>query len=101
MFEDYGVPRAQIVYEGESGGDFSDFAETSIFYDMGYTVSQSVGLSAARRQGILRNALETGKASKYQILSFLKQRMNINGMKSGNELAFRKWKEDYDYVMKL
>lgn len=101
MFDSYGVPRGIIVYDGNASGDFSDFSETSIFYDMGYTVSQSVGLSAARRQDILKRAIETGKASKHQVLSFLKQRMNINGMKSGNEIAFRKWKEDYEFANKL
>ena len=101
MFELYGVPRGKIVYDDDANGDFSDFAETSIFYDMGYTVSQSVGLTAAKRQSILKHAVETGKASKYQVLNFLKQRMNINGMKPGNEIAFRKWKEDYEYIRSL
>ena len=101
MFELYGVPRGKIVYDNDANGDFSDFAETSIFYDMGYTVSQSVGLTAAKRQSILKHAIETGKTSKYQVMNFLKQRMNINGMKSGNEIAFRKWKEDYEYIQSL
>lgn len=101
MFDSYGVPCGIIVYDDNTNGDFSDFSETSIFYDMGYTVSQSVGLSATRRQDILKRAIESGKASKHQVLSFLKQRMNINGMKSGNEIAFRKWKEDYEFVSKL
>ena len=81
--------------------DFSDFAETSIFYDMGYTVSQSVDLTAAERHRILEHAIETGQASKYQVLNFLNQRMNINGMKAGNEIAFQKWKEDYEYIRQL
>ena len=98
MFDSYGVPRGIIVYDDNVSGDFSDFAETSIFYKMGYTVSQSVGLTATRRQDILKRAIETGKASKRQVLHFLKQRMNINGMKSGNEIAFRKWKEDFDFI---
>lgn len=101
MFEKCGVPRAQIIYEGGAEGNFTDFAETSIFYDMGYTVSQTVGLSAVRRQAILKHAIETGKASKSQVLSFLKQRMNINGMKAGNEIAYRKWKDDYECITKL
>ena len=101
MFDSYGVPRGIIVYDDNTSGDFSDFSETSVFYDMGYTVSQSVGLSATRRQDILKRAIETGKASKLQVLNFLRQRMNINGMKSGNEIAFRKWKEDYDFISQL
>ena len=101
MFDSYGVPRGIIIYDDDASGDFSDFAETSILYDMGYTVSQSADLTAAKRQSILKYAIETGKASKYQVLNFLKQRMNINGMKSGNEIAFRKWKEDYEFVRQL
>lgn len=101
MFESYGIPRAKIVYDDEIGSDFSNFDDTSIFYDMGYTVSQSVGLSAARRQAILEHAIEIGKASKKQVLDFLMRRMNINGMKSGNETAFKKWKDDYEYIRQL
>ena len=74
---------------------------TSIFYDMGYTVSQTAGLSAAQRQRILKCAIDTGKASKYDVMKFLRQRMNINGMKAGNEIAFQKWKEDYDFIRSL
>lgn len=103
---EHGRPVCKIIYPfgqeiyGEDY-DFSDFAETSIFYDMGYTVSQSAGLTAQRRQAILKHAIESGKASKQQVLRFLEQRININGMKDGNELALRKWQEDYDYVRKL
>ena len=101
MFESYGVPRCRIMYENDASGDFSDFGDTSIFYDMGYTVSQTAGLSAAQRQRILKCAIDTGKASKYDVMKFLRQRMNINGMKAGNEIAFQKWKEDYDFIRSL
>lgn len=101
IFDSYGVPRGVIEYDNDASRDFSDFAETSTFYKMGYTVSQSVGLSATRRQEILKKAIETGKASKRQVLGFLKQRMNINGMKVGNEIALQKWKEDYEFVSKF
>lgn len=101
MFDSYGVPKGHIVYDDEVAGDFAGFSETSVLYNMGYTVSQSVGLSAAKRQSILKSAIDTGKFSKYEVLSFLKQRMNINGMKTGNEIAFRKWREDYEYIESL
>ena len=101
MFESHGVPRGIILYDDDSSRDFSDFSETSIFYDMGYTVCQSVGLSATRRQDILKRAIDTGKASHQQVLAFFKRRMNINGMKSGNELALYKWKEDYEFIRQL
>ena len=101
IFESYGVPRCRIMYENDSTGDFSDFGDTSVFYDMGYTVNQSAGLSAAQRQRILKCAIDTGKASKYDVMRFLRQRMNINGMKVGNEIAFQKWKEDYEFICSL
>ena len=78
-----------------------DFEDTSIFYGMGYTVSQTAGLSAVQRQRILKCAIDTGKASKYDVMRFLRQRMNINGMKAGNEIAFQKWKEDYNFIRSL
>ena len=101
MFESYGVPRCRIMYENDASGDFSDFGDTSVFYNMGYTVSQSAGLNAVQRQRILKCAIDTGKASKYDVMRFLRQRMNINGMKAGNEIAFQKWKEDYDFIRSL
>lgn len=101
MFDNYGVPKGHIVYDDEAAGDFAGFSETSVLYNMGYTVSQSEGLSAAKRQSILKSAIDTGKLSKYEVLSFLKQRMNINGMKAGNEIAFRKWHDDYEYIKSL
>ncbi len=101
MFESYGVPRCRIMYENNTSGDLSGFEDTSIFYDMGYTVSQTAGLSAAQRQRILKCAIDTGKASKYDVMRFLRQRMNINGMKAGNEIAFQKWKEDCDFIRSL
>lgn len=101
MFESYGVPRCKIMYENGTSGDLSGFEDTSIFYDMGYTVSQTAGLSAAQRQRILKCAIDTGKASKYDVMKFLRQRMNINGIKAGNEIAFQKWKEDYDFIRSL
>lgn len=101
MFDDYGVPQGRIVYENDTAGDFSGFSDASVFYNMGYTVSQSVGLSASERQRILKCAIDTGKASKYEVMAFLKQRMSINGMKAGNERAFQKWKEDLAYIRSL
>lgn len=101
MFESYGVPRCRIMYENNTSGNLSGFEDTSIFYDMGYTVSQSAGLSAVQRQRILKCAIDTGKASKYDVMRFLRQRMNINGMKAGNEIAFQKWKEDYNFIRSL
>lgn len=101
MFDDYGVPRGKIVYENDIAGDFSGFADASVFYNMGYTVSQSVGLSTSDRQRILKCAIDSGRATKHEVIAFLKQRMNINGMKVGNELAFQKWKEDLAYICSL
>lgn len=98
MFDDYGVPRGKIVYENDIAEDFSGFADASVFYNMGYTVSQSVGLSTSDRQRILKCAIDSGRATKHEVMAFLKQRMNINGMKLGNELAFQKWKEDFAYI---
>ena len=101
IFDSYGVPQADYLYDTELSGDFSDFSETSKFFDMGYTVSQSVGLRAERRQAILKKAIDDGKATKQETLSYLRQRMSINGMKTGNEIAYGKWKEDYEYISKL
>lgn len=101
MFESCGVPRCRIMYENNTSGNLSGFEDTSIFYDMGYTVSQTAGLSAVQRQRILKCAIDTGKVSKYDVMRFLRQRVNINGMKAGNEIAFQKWKDDYNFIRSL
>lgn len=88
-------------WDAESAYILDTFEDTSTFYDMGYTVSQTAGLSAVRRQRILKCAIDTGKASKYDVMRFLRQRMNINGMKAGNEIAFQKWKDDYNFIRSL
>lgn len=101
MYDGYGVPCGIILYDDDLGEDFSDFPERSFYYQKGYSVSQTAGLSTLQRQHILQSLIKTGKRSKYQVMDFLKRRMNINGAKPGNELAFQKWKEDYEFVRKL
>ena len=34
MFESYGVPRGKIAYENDTAGDFSGFADASVFYNI-------------------------------------------------------------------
>lgn len=101
IFESYGVIKCNIKYDHENYTEFSGFAETSIFRDLGYTVSQSIGLSAKKRQNILKFAIDSGKASKYEVMNFLMQRIMINGSKEGNEIAVKKWEEDYKYIKSL
>ena len=101
IFEIYGVPRAKIIYSAGENADLTGFSGDSLLYKMGYSVSQSAGLSVDERQNILIQAIKSGKMSKYEVLSFLRRRMNINGMKEGNEYALYKWQSDYDYVKKL
>lgn len=101
IIDAYGVPRGRIVYDDEKNDGFADFPETTILRDIGYTVSQSAGLTAKDRQCILEYVINSKKMTKNEVLTFLKRRMNYNGLKSGNELAFQKWKEDYNFVYKL
>ena len=105
MMDQYDIPKCEIIFpDGTSSSDSSDFdgfAPTSVFRDMGYTVSQTAGLTAAQRQAILEGAIKAGVASKYAVLNFLRQRIDINGAKSGNEQAVRKWEEDYEYIRGL
>ena len=101
MLNTYGVPLGMIKYENDAGGEFGNFSDTSVLYDMGYTVNQSDGLSAAKRQSILKHAIDSGKLSKNEVLQFLYQRICINGMKAGNEIARKKWSEDYEYIKGL
>lgn len=101
MLNGYGVPLGMIKYENDAGAEFGDFSETSVLYDMGYTVSQSDGLSAATRQSILKHAIDSGRMSKSEVMQFLYRRICLNGMKAGNEIARKKWSEDYEYIKGL
>ena len=100
MLQNRGIPNCKLVFSKGETSDFSSLEKTSEFFEMGYTVSESAGLSATQRQNILKNAMGTGKVSKNQVLRFLKQRMETNGVKPGNESALKKWSEDYEYIKK-
>lgn len=75
--------------------------EEPVTHDPDEILAQCIADNAVQRQRILKCAIDTGKASKYDVMRFLRQRMNINGMKAGNEIAFQKWKEDYNFIRSL
>lgn len=101
IIDTYGVPCVRIVYDDDKSASFSDFSDDSVLRGLGYTVSQSSGLTAEDRQRILKYAINSKTLTKSDVLSFLKRRMIYNGAKPGNEIAFQKWKEDYNFISQL
>lgn len=97
MIDHYGIPKGNIIYDNDGTHASAAFEESSLFYKMGYSVSQTSDLPAEVRQNILQRAIETGQVTKGQVLRFLFHRMCINGRKKGNELAYIKWKEDFEH----
>lgn len=99
IFGSYGVPKCNIVYEGYEGFSGADTAST--LYNLGYAVRQSADLSAAERQNILKNAIDSGIVSKTGVLDFLRSRTTFNSLRAGLEPELGKWREDYEYIESL
>ena len=74
-------------------------AEESPLRLCGYSVNQSDDLSQAERQLIIQSCIESGGMTKKSIIQLLRWFVEVNGNKSGNELARQKWKEDLDFVL--
>lgn len=73
-----------------------DFAPDSILSRCGYTVKE--GVSRDYRQAILRYILETGKATKYEIIEKINSFISLREDQLKFEGACQRWREDIKYV---
>jgi len=75
-------------------------AEYSPLKLCGYNVSQSEDYTDAEREYIISRIIDRGIMLKIEVVRYLEHFINMNGHKSGNELALTKWKHDLDYTLK-
>lgn len=73
-------------------------AQESILMQYGYSVSQSEGLSATRRQKILAVIMDNNILSRSEIISYLDFFINQRQYQSKFELAVSKWEADREFV---
>lgn len=73
-----------------------DFAPDSVLSRCGYTVKE--GVSREYRQAILRYILETGKASKFQIIELISSFIDWRAGRPQYEGACDRWQEDIQFV---
>ena len=99
--EKYGVILGDIrmLPNGEYSDNSLDLAEASPLRLCGYSVSQKDNLSAAERQSIIQYCIESGVMDKGSVVQLLKWFVNVNGAKTGNTLAYKKWCEDLDFAL--
>lgn len=101
--EQYKTIYGGILMECKVSHDFSptqyswfDFAPDSILSRCGYTVKE--GVSRDYRQAILRYILETGKATKYEIIEKINSFISLREDQLKYEGACQRWREDIKFV---
>ena len=76
-------------------------AEASPLKLCGYSVNQTDAYSTLQRQYIISSIISRGIMSKGEVIRYLEYFININGRRSGNELALSKWKSDLEFTLKF
>lgn len=101
--EQYKTIYGGILMECKVSHDFSpnqyswfDFAPDSILSRCGYTVKE--GVSRDYRQAILRYILETGRATKYEVIEKINSFISFRENQPKYEGACQRWREDIKFV---
>lgn len=101
--EQYKTIYGGLLMECKTSKDFSpsqyawfDFAPDSILSRCGYTVKE--GVSAAHRHAILQYILETGKATKYEIIEKINSFISLRDNQQKYDGACTRWREDIKFV---
>ena len=97
----YGILIGNIVLRDEGASSFGDviLSEASPLKLCGYSVNQQDGLSSDTRQYIIRQIISRRIMSKPDVVRYLEYFINMNGRRTGNEIAVSKWKEDLQYTL--
>ena len=100
--EKYGMLLGKLRMDSASVTDFADIvlSECSPLKLCGYSVSQQVGYSTQERQYIISKVIELGVLQKSEVIRYLEYFINMNGRKTGNEVALSKWKQDLEFALK-
>lgn len=76
-------------------------AEASPLKLCGYSVNQNDSYTALQRQYIISSIISRGIMTKGEVIRYLEYFININGKRSGNELALSKWKDDLEFTLQF
>lgn len=100
--EKYGMLLGKLRMDSASVTEFADIvlSECSPLKLCGYSVSQQVGYSTQERQYIISKVIELGVLQKSEVIRYLEYFINMNGRKTGNEVALSKWKQDLEFALK-
>ena len=71
------------------------FYPTSLLMDCGYTVKASIGVPEEVRRRILRDVVDSGLMTRFQIVSHIRQQMDIHW---DCREAIDKWRGDMEYI---
>jgi len=84
---------------GQYAGNIDLSAESPLKLS-GYSVSQKDGLSSHERQYLLARIIYSKFMTKNDVIRYLSYFIRMQGSKSGNEIACRKWKDDLLFVQR-
>lgn len=98
-----GVLLCKVIRENIQGGQGNNpygfaLSDHSPLSDAGYTVKQSVGLTAEQRHAILENLVDNSILSKQGIVSYLDTFIFRGANKHNMRMAVEKWEEDKKYI---
>lgn len=99
--EKYGMLLGKLRMDSASTSGIADIvlSEYSPLKLNGYSVNQQDGYSRQDRQYILSKVIEKGSLLKSEVVRYLEYFINMNGRRSGNEIALSKWKQDLEFVL--
>lgn len=92
------VPKQkQIKKEYKQESKFDDFNTESYLHSLGYKVGAS-GLSVQQRRRLLSKVLNSGKISKYDVISTLERNISMFGHRKDRRKAVEDWENDLRYI---
>ena len=99
-----GVPLFQVEdklkQRSTKNSYFDDFATESVLRKLGYTVSQTEGLSTPQRHSLLTIIMRSGILNRWEIIEHIEQLINLNGSAYSRsmETAVSKWENDLSFL---
>lgn len=89
------TPKVKTVINSESR--FEDFNPESYLHSLGYKVGKS-GLSLYGRRKLLKQAIESGRISKYDVIATLERNVSMFHNRSNMQQSVKDWRDDLYYV---
>ena len=93
--KNYYTPKVKTVINSESR--FEDFNPESYLHSLGYKVGKS-GLSLYGRRKLLKQAIESGRISKYDVIATLERNVSMFHNRSNMQQSVKDWRDDLYYV---